>query len=107
MPAAAQRFRALQSQSFWLAVLFWLTCQHVPSLFGTVLAVLFVFSVWQLNPRTRWSAIGFSLVILLGLGIATQLFLRALPKATALSWLSPYLVRVPAQIAYVAPLGGL
>lgn len=91
----------------WLALLFWLTYQHLPSVLEAVLALLFVFSVWQLSPRSKWAAIGLSFAVWLGLSLATQLLLHALPKALAWSWLSSSAVRVPAQIGFVAPLAGL
>jgi outer membrane protein assembly factor BamB len=91
----------------WLALLLWLTYQHLPSVLEAVLAFLFVFSVWQLSPRTKWAAIGLSLAIWLGLSLTTNLLLLALPKALAWSWLSSSVVRVPAQIGFVAPLAKL
>jgi outer membrane protein assembly factor BamB len=107
MPTAAQRFRALQSQSFWLALLFWLTYLHLPSLFEAVLATLFVFVVWELRPATKRAAIGLSFAVGLGLSLTTGLLLSVLPKALAWSWLSSSAVRVPAQIGYVAALANV
>jgi outer membrane protein assembly factor BamB len=91
----------------WLALLFWLTYQHLPSVLETVLAVLFVFSVWQLSPRTKWASIGLSFAIWWGLSLTTEFLLLALPKALAWSWLSSSVVRVPAQIGFVVPLAKL
>ncbi len=107
MPSVARHFRVLRSPSLWLALLFWLTYQHLPSVLEAVLAFLFVFSVWQLSPRTKWTAIGLSFAIWLGLSLTTELLLLALPKALAWSWLSSSVVRVPAQIAFVAPVAQL
>ncbi len=107
MPSVARHFRVLRSSSLWLALLLWLTYQHVPSLFEAVFALLLVFSLWQLSPRTKWAAIGLSFAVWLGLSLATQLLLLGLPKALVLSWLSSSTVRLPAQIGFVAPLGKL
>jgi outer membrane protein assembly factor BamB len=107
MLPAARRFRTLQSHSFWLALLFWLTYLHLPSFFEAALAIVFVGLVWQLSPRTKWTAIGLSFAIWLGLSLTTQLLLLALPKAMAWSWLSSSTVRIPAQVGYVAPLGSV
>ena len=107
MPSVPRHFRVLRSPSLWLALLFWLTYQRLPSVLEAVLAFLFVFSVWQLSPRKKWAALGLSFAIWLGLSVTTQLLLLALPKALVWSWLSPSAVRVPAQIAFVAPLTGL
>jgi len=107
MPSVARHFRVLRSPSLWLALLFWLTYQHLPSVLEAVLALLFVFSVWQLSPRTKWAAIGLSFAIWLGLSLTTELLLLALPKALAWSWLSSSTVRVPVQIGFVAPLAKL
>src|SRR5580704_15949312 len=107
MPSVTRHFRVLRSPSLWLALLFWLSYQHLPSVLEAVLAVLFVFSVWQLSPRTKWAAIGLSFAIWWGLSLTTELLLLALPKALAWSWLSSSVVRVPAQIGFVAPLAKL
>jgi hypothetical protein len=83
MPSVTRHFRVLRSPSLWLALLFWLSYQHLPSVLEAVLAVLFVFSVWQLSPRTKWAAIGLSFAIWWGLSLTTELLLLALPKALA------------------------
>lgn len=107
MPSENRYSRVFKSESFWLALMFWLTALHLPSPFEAFLAVLFVYAVWQLRPATKGAAIGLGFAIWVGLAFATQLLLLALPKALVWSWLSSSAIRVPAQLGFFLSIGKL